>query len=151
MVAGLEYSFGPTGISRAKNAYSHAAFTQRTYIYDMGTTEVHGEVLFMALSRHFGSGSYDIVRKNCNHFSKCALEFLGCESLPDHYQSMERVAATLQSRAGLVQIATLGSYRPNPKADDFELKNVIQNLCFQRSQAMEATEYGPAPRFRNAA
>ena len=150
-MAGLEYSFGPTGIAKAKNAYSHAGFTQRTYLYDMGTTDVPGEVLSMVLSRHFGPGSYDIVRKNCNHFSKCVLEFLGCESLPDHFQSMERVAATLQSRAGLVQAATLGSYRPNPKADDFELKNVIQNLCLQRSQGIEATEYGPAPSFRSAA
>ena len=150
VVAGQELSFGPTGISRAKNAYSHGGFAQRTYFFDMGTTEVNAELLFMVLSRHFGPGTYDLVRKNCNHFTKCALEFLGCDGLPNHYLEMERMATALQSRAGLVQVATLGGYQPNPKADEFDSRSVMQNLRLQRSN-MEETEYGPAPNYSSVA
>ncbi|CAE7039263.1 unnamed protein product, partial [Symbiodinium sp. KB8] len=95
------------------------------------------------MQRHFSRGSYDLLRKNCNHFSRCALEYLGCRKLPTRIQDMERVANMAQDRFGIVKLITLGFYDANPNANDFDVGTVIQNLRLLRDGTM--TEYGPAP------
>ncbi|CAE7677233.1 spin [Symbiodinium pilosum] len=42
----------------------------------MGLTRISGDDLREQLGRFFKRGSYDLLRKNCNSFTDCALFFL---------------------------------------------------------------------------
>jgi len=137
-----EYWFNANGVAVSRFS-SHAGLGGVTQLLDMGTTQVSGDQLFMVMQRHFSRGSYDLLRKNCNDFSRCALEFLGCRKLPRRIQDMERVAKMAQDRFGIVKLITLGFYDANPNANDFDVGTVMQNLRLLRDGTM--TEYGPTP------
>merc|ERR1711971_647024 len=78
-----------------------------------------------ALQRYFVSGTYDLLRKNCNSFSDCALFYLVHKRLPKKYRSMEQLGSAF---SGIVQGASGGQYTPNPKAADFDLEKVILEI-----------------------
>eukprot|EP00439_Symbiodinium_sp_Y106_P046002 s361_g5.t2 len=78
----------------------------------------------LALKPHFKANSYDVVRKNCNHFTYTALTFLDRE-MPDKYQALERLA--FMAPVWLTQMVLPG-YIPNPGADDFDMPRVISLL-----------------------
>lgn len=131
LVDGLEYSFGPAGITVTEGLTSHRRFgraAHETQILYMGLAR-HSEVagLFESLRPFFLMNTYDLLRKNCNSFSDVALYFLlGCRLRRDF-----RVADCVgKACSGLVQV--LGSYRPNPNADGWEVAQVLYELDQQR-------------------
>mmetsp|Transcript_20661 Transcript_20661/g.48229 ORF Transcript_20661/g.48229 Transcript_20661/m.48229 type:complete len:247 (-) Transcript_20661:22-762(-) len=139
VIDGKEIWFNATGISKSPPGASHVKLGRRPQVIDMGTSDISGDRVFSELSRHFGFGSYDLIRKNCNDFSACALEFLGCGPFPPHFQNMEKFA-----KAGLIDLATFGGYERNPEANDFDRQRVIDNLLLLR--CLDPGEYGPVPR-----
>ena len=84
VVEGQKCFFSPTGIvfdkMFSKTACSHRNLPQQTHVYN---ADIIGESL--VLSRHFGPGSYDVTRKNCNILTKCACTSLvarSCRRVP---------------------------------------------------------------------
>merc|ERR1712232_1455816 len=83
IVNGEEFSFSDGGISTSmERLASHVAQPPREgqpapklnpQVFDMGMSLHSGGSMKRALERHFAAGTYDLLRKNCNSFSDCAL------------------------------------------------------------------------------
>lgn len=123
-IGNLEYSFGPQGIGRNPPYQSHAFFPGSIQVQELGKTDVSGEWLLKALTHHFKEGSYDLLRKNCNSFSDCALYYTLGLRLDDKYKALETLGVDAD-KMGVVRMLSLGEYKPNPKAEEFDLKHVI--------------------------
>lgn len=123
-----EFSFSDAGISRARGTASHSCLGGSTGSFrkfDMGTTRCTGDHLQQTLSRYFMPGTYDLLKKNCNSFSDCALSFLVEKRLDSKYRSLERLGA---SAFNVVPTFNPMPYTPNPRAADFDLEAVILSL-----------------------
>ena len=94
-------------------------------LFPPGLTPYTGAELVKALGHHFKEGSYDLLRKNCNSFSDCALWFLLERRLDVSYRGLEQVGAVADSNAGLVQYLSGSRYMPNPAADSFDLERTV--------------------------
>eukprot|EP00930_Biecheleria_cincta_P045519 TRINITY_DN31367_c0_g1_i1.p1 TRINITY_DN31367_c0_g1~~TRINITY_DN31367_c0_g1_i1.p1 ORF type:complete len:234 (-),score=41.22 TRINITY_DN31367_c0_g1_i1:2-703(-) len=131
LVAGEEYFFCPTGINCSPNVISHqsGANMQRIYI---GLSQASGSELLEFLEHHFRPGSYDLLRKNCNSFTDCAMYFLCEQRLGLRYRTVEKLAWAADDNVGLLQGITNGDYRPNPRADEFELQAVLAEIELAR-------------------
>jgi len=126
-----EYSFNQHGISAGIYTQSHQGLRNKskTEMLDVGVSYKSGADLCRALAPFFREGSYDLLRKNCNSFSACAVSFLLGGRLQDRFQAMERLAA---DSPNLVQIFTLGDYKPNAKADHFNQQEVCEMVSLGR-------------------
>jgi len=131
LVAGEEYYFCPAGICTSARLTSHqgGAQMQRFYIGLSGTS---GAELLEFLSQLFRPGSYDLLRKNCNSFTDCALYFLCEQRLELRYRTVEKLAWVADDSTGLLQKVTQGDYVPNPRAQDFELQAVLKEIEIAR-------------------
>jgi len=76
---------------------------------------------------HFSQGSYDILLKNCNAFSDCAIFCLFGTRLDDRYSATEKY---FTEKIGVehLQTMTQGLYQPNSKALNFLVDDVIAML-----------------------
>mmetsp|Transcript_93538 Transcript_93538/g.260449 ORF Transcript_93538/g.260449 Transcript_93538/m.260449 type:complete len:245 (-) Transcript_93538:88-822(-) len=128
VVNGEEFFFSDAGITSAQNLFSHKNEKMPNnvpQVFDMGFSHYSGSQLKAALDKHFLPGTYDLLRKNCNSFSDCALFYLLHKRLDKKYRSLEQLGA---SAAGLVQSASGGQYAPNPKAADFDLEKLVADI-----------------------
>jgi hypothetical protein len=114
-------------------------------ITELGYTTMPRRKLVEALKPHFGPGSYDLLRKNCNSFSDCALYFLLGQRLDEKYRSMEKVGATADTYTALIRGVTGGNYQPNPRADNFKSCAVVERL------GREAEKKAPGAKDKGAA
>ena len=105
-------------------------------LFDVGFTNKSISSMLNMLRPHFQSGTYDLLRKNCNSFSDCALWFLLKERLPSTYNSMEKLGNTMQKL-----VMQNSEYTPNPKADNFDKEKVIElctdKLVFKKTEGMK--------------
>jgi hypothetical protein len=125
VVDGQEIFFGcANGVQTTRNLASHAKLAGKPLILDMGFTICSGPQLALALSPHFQIGSYDLIRKNCNSFSDCALYVLLRKRLDVKFCTLERMARNCPS---LVRLGSGGQYVPNPKAADFDVEALIES------------------------
>jgi len=132
-VDGLEYSFGPSGLVVCNTFQSHYCLTNGpTEVIDCGTTMWTGQELTEALQSDFGVGTYDILRKNCNDFSACALFYLTGRRLDTKYRAMEQMGKYADEHLGLIRVVTMGDYVPNPKATTFDVEEIIGRMKFAR-------------------
>lgn len=76
--------------------------------------------------------SHIITRKNCNAFVDCALSFLIGERLDAQYTKAESIGRLLEEHLSLVQVLSGGRYAPNPKADDFDVDEAVDDLRLLR-------------------
>merc|ERR1719215_1737903 len=77
------------------------------------------------LRQYFQPGTYDILRKNCNSFTDCALYYLmGCR-LAWSFRAAERVGLVADESVGIVQAISGGSYVPNHQAAKFNLDAIF--------------------------
>eukprot|EP00931_Biecheleriopsis_adriatica_P041613 TRINITY_DN23770_c0_g1_i1.p1 TRINITY_DN23770_c0_g1~~TRINITY_DN23770_c0_g1_i1.p1 ORF type:complete len:257 (+),score=52.06 TRINITY_DN23770_c0_g1_i1:104-874(+) len=129
LVDEVEYCFGGLGIVTGRPCMSHASFQEKTEVIDLGLSPMSGEEMKQVLTMFFLPGSYDLLRKNCNNFSKCAIYCLLGMPMDRKYQAMESVAA---QATALVQLLTFGGYTPNPDADGFMDENVVEILRASR-------------------
>eukprot|EP00484_Ammonia_sp_Unknown_P002010 CAMPEP_0197022784 /NCGR_PEP_ID=MMETSP1384-20130603/3599_1 /TAXON_ID=29189 /ORGANISM="Ammonia sp." /LENGTH=228 /DNA_ID=CAMNT_0042450887 /DNA_START=23 /DNA_END=709 /DNA_ORIENTATION=+ len=120
VIDGTEYFFDMAGVMSSSSMMSHQGKQQYQKI-EIGYTNKSGSSLERTLRPYFGGGSYDLLRKNCNSFSDCALWYLCRERLPASYNRMEKLGNS-EMLGSLVQS---GQYQPNPKADDFDKEKVI--------------------------
>ncbi|CAK0844183.1 unnamed protein product [Prorocentrum cordatum] len=134
LVDGLEYCFGPSGVSVSKGCGSHRQFVSSPpTVLAMGYSRISGDEMRRALSPLFRAGSYDLLRKNCNAFSDCALYYLLGARLAWRYRGLDQIGAALGGqRSGLAQgilrAAVGGAYVPNPAAAGFSLDASLQKL-----------------------
>eukprot|EP00419_Tripos_fusus_P006464 CAMPEP_0172689416 /NCGR_PEP_ID=MMETSP1074-20121228/23127_1 /TAXON_ID=2916 /ORGANISM="Ceratium fusus, Strain PA161109" /LENGTH=106 /DNA_ID=CAMNT_0013509215 /DNA_START=404 /DNA_END=721 /DNA_ORIENTATION=- len=73
----------------------------------------------------FEPGSYDILRKNCNSFTDCALFLLLGERLQEEFREVDRLGLSAD-KLGLIRLLTMCDYTPNPLAQDFDTDLVLQ-------------------------
>merc|ERR1712032_374276 len=92
----------------------------------MGSTS--GKQMLKALKPHFKVDTYDLLRKNCNSFSDCALFYLLDVRLEPKYRDLEKLGAAAEKNTGLVQSVTGGEYQPNPSADGFDLEKLMKKI-----------------------
>mmetsp|Transcript_11396 Transcript_11396/g.27405 ORF Transcript_11396/g.27405 Transcript_11396/m.27405 type:complete len:248 (-) Transcript_11396:131-874(-) len=128
IVNGDEYFFSDGGISFGSGLQSHKNPQNpdsKPEVFDMGMSPYTGTQMKSALERFFHSGTYDLLRKNCNSFSDCALFYLLHKRLDKKYRAMEKLGA---SAMGIVQAASGGQYQPNPKAEGFDVEKVCDEI-----------------------
>lgn len=137
LIDGRELFFGYTnGIQASRGLASHAKLGRKPTILDMGITLCSGAELAFTLAPYFEKGSYDLLRKNCNSFSDCALFILLGKRLDAKYCALERMASNMPS---LVRLGSGGHYVPNPKAADFDVNVLIEKTL------VDCIEFPPAP------
>mmetsp|Transcript_13564 Transcript_13564/g.38560 ORF Transcript_13564/g.38560 Transcript_13564/m.38560 type:complete len:218 (+) Transcript_13564:73-726(+) len=120
----VEFCFSRAGVSNNMAWMSHKRLHGPFTVFDMGTTSTPGVALMKALGQFFTAGTYDLLRKNCNTFSDCALFYLLGYRLDPKYRMMEQVGE-VADRLAIVRMLTLGSYEPNPKAEGFSVGQVL--------------------------
>mmetsp|Transcript_56593 Transcript_56593/g.127708 ORF Transcript_56593/g.127708 Transcript_56593/m.127708 type:complete len:118 (+) Transcript_56593:221-574(+) len=96
---------------------------------DKGITSVSGEAMVKVLRPFFREGSYDLLRKNCNCFSDCALFYLLGRRLEGKYKVLEQLCEYMERNAGLVRLLSLGDYTQNPEADSFDQVQVLRIIA----------------------
>lgn len=135
IVNGEEFSFSDGGISIARGTDSHDAMARQansttqvqiqTQVLNMGMSMYSGSQLKSALERHFAPGTYDLLKKNCNSFSDCAVAYLLKKRLDTKYRQLEQLGA---KNPGLVSQLSGSGYTPNPKVQDFDLEKLIKDI-----------------------
>mmetsp|Transcript_38561 Transcript_38561/g.77589 ORF Transcript_38561/g.77589 Transcript_38561/m.77589 type:complete len:223 (-) Transcript_38561:279-947(-) len=127
----VEFSFTKQGLIGAPLFHSHFQTKGPLQVIEMGLTDIPASKMLAALEPYFMSGSYDILRKNCNAFSDCALHYLLGARLEEEYRAIDKFGTTAE-RFGLVRLITMGDYRPNPLANGFDLEQVLEHMGSQR-------------------
>jgi len=135
MVAGEEYFFSPMGIIHSPRLASHKQ-NPETQVFHMGFSRFSGQDLMDFLDQYFPMGHYDLLRKNCNCFSDCALYFLCEQRLDWTYRKVEHLGKLADDHAGIIQSISAGDYTPNPRAVGFDLEATIDEIK-ARSDAFE--------------
>merc|ERR1711924_94711 len=67
----------------------------RSVVFEVGQTQKTGDDLSEVLKPYFQQDSYDLVCKNCNSFTDCALAFLLSRRLPKKYSMTESLGKDL--------------------------------------------------------
>merc|ERR1719454_416878 len=94
----------------------------------MGLTSLEGKEMAKALKPFFEAGSYDLLKKNCNSFSDCALFYLLDIRLDQSYRGLEQIGDHADRNMGLVQQISGGEYTPNRHSARFNLEQVIKQI-----------------------
>jgi hypothetical protein len=131
LLAGLEYFYGGAGIVCSPKISSHKKKSKMQRIC-VGISTYSGAELLAVLREYFPPGQYDLLRKNCNAFSDCALYFLCGQRLSWSFKGMDQIGI-FADQFGLIQSISAGEYCPNPKAADFDVEAVILELDAERT------------------
>eukprot|EP00930_Biecheleria_cincta_P048802 TRINITY_DN34066_c0_g1_i1.p1 TRINITY_DN34066_c0_g1~~TRINITY_DN34066_c0_g1_i1.p1 ORF type:complete len:228 (-),score=41.32 TRINITY_DN34066_c0_g1_i1:75-737(-) len=148
LVDGDEYSFSRSGLVRAKGWLSHRHLSGPTLVLSMGESRLAGMAMAKALRNYFQPNTYDLLLKNCNHFSDCALFYLLGRRLPDKYKAAEQLGASVEKALGLIKMLSLGDYKENPQAVGFDSQIVLKSLGSagaadkDQSLSLEALAFG---------
>jgi len=90
-------------------------------LVDLGHSSKTGEDLF-GLLPFFLPGTYDIILKNCNAFTDCAIHYLLGLRLCEECTLLEHA---ISRNVDMFEKLTLGYYTRNPKASRFSHEDVI--------------------------
>ncbi|CAE7423825.1 unnamed protein product [Symbiodinium sp. CCMP2456] len=131
VVDNAEYTFTPSGIMRNVLKGQLDPAGNDGVAYFRGVSTISGPTMVRILLPFFKEGSYDVLKKNCNTFSDCALFCLLGERLPIKYRTIEKVAGVLDDVTGVVQALTMCNYKPNPQAKAFEIVPVLKQIDFR--------------------
>lgn len=123
LVNGEEFFFSDSGIFTDRALNSHQ--TKPSERIELGYSDKTGTQLLQALQPHFKSGTYDLVRKNCNSFSDCAIYYLLGQRLERRFCALEKLG---QANTDLLSQMTKGMYKPNPAVDDFQVEDILGAL-----------------------
>lgn len=143
----FEYYFDSLGIMAAPPLWSHLQAQAKkgvaaTAIKDYGTCSKSGLAMAHALRPHFAKQTYDLLYKNCNHFSDAALYYLNRSRMEGKLTRLERFAtstdpvsttlmnnilrAVIQHRTG--EPCERDIYVTNPHAKEFSLAQVFAEV-----------------------
>lgn len=131
LIEGDEYFFSPMGIIHSPNISSHKKNPAMQRIF-IGLSKYSGSDLVEFFDNLFPPGHYDLLRKNCNSFSDCALYFLCEQRLDLKWRAVERFGCLADDHYGIVQSISGGEYVPNPQAVGFDLDAVIAEVDAER-------------------
>lgn len=123
-----EYSFGNLGLVQGAPLASHLCLPRKHNIMVVGNTTMTGDEMIMVLQQYFHQGTYDMLRKNCNTFSDCAIFLLCGTRLPPVFCDLERIGYWAERAFNLMQAITGGTYRPNPAVRNFDVEKVIARI-----------------------
>lgn len=143
LVDNIEYEFNGQGIVRCQGPQSHQKFSKKTEMIDMGTSMRGGTAMMNSLSQYFAAGTYDLLRKNCNTFSDCALFYLTGQRMNAKYRALEKVGESIDKWTPIIGTLFKG-YKKNPYADAFKTVDVVNHIEGQR-QVSDASSRPPAP------
>merc|ERR1712061_203794 len=132
-----EYEFCSRGIVQANGPQSHERFRGKPETIDMRTSPYGGQELLALLSRDFAPGTYDLLRKNCNTFSDCALMFLVGQRMKPEHRALEKLGESLDRYTPIIG-SLFKNYKRNSNVDNFETMVVIERV-------EEAKRNSPAP------
>ena len=127
-INGTEYFFDGNGIMSSGNRASHAPDPNNpkarygTTATLIGYSNKTGTDVKEKLRQYFASGTYDLLRKNCNCFSDCALWYCCKIRLASNYRSLENKGKKFPS------LVKQFGYEANPKADSYDHEGVIMAL-----------------------
>uniref|UniRef100_A0A7S2CEA5 PPPDE domain-containing protein n=1 Tax=Alexandrium andersonii TaxID=327968 RepID=A0A7S2CEA5_9DINO len=125
----VEFSFSQRGVVTTRNFQSHTHLSGGPHqIIELGTTSLSGAQMARALRPHFKEQTYDLLRKNCNSFTDCAMFYLLGRRLDAKYYELEQIANSADRLMGIVRVLSLGDYKPNPRANAFDLEELIGKL-----------------------
>lgn len=152
IVNGEEFSFSDGGITVARGTDSHNAMARQaqsattqvqinTQVFDMGLSAYAGSSLKASLERYFLPGTYDLLKKNCNTFSDCALFYLLKKRIDSRYRQLENLGAR---NPQLISQLSGNNYQPNPKVQDFDLEKIIQEIDPDKRWDMKGEATGGA-------
>jgi len=135
VVNGEEFFFSDSGIfsDRALNSHQQKP-SERIHL---GFSEKTGSQLLRALQPFFKSGTYDLIRKNCNSFSDAAVYYLLGQRLERRFCALEKLG---QANPDLLSQITKGMYTPNPLVDKFEVDSILPSLDRLNEDGREVTE-----------
>uniref|UniRef100_A0A7S3T1P5 PPPDE domain-containing protein n=1 Tax=Strombidinopsis acuminata TaxID=141414 RepID=A0A7S3T1P5_9SPIT len=120
VVHGVEYWFNSTGINKNEGIRSHIPYRNTPQIFEYGFTTISGHSMVTALSKDFQKNSYDLLRKNCNSFSECALFYLCGTHLGDKFRILEKIGRKVDNHTGFIKAISGGAYKKNPAANAFK-------------------------------
>lgn len=123
IVNGEEFFFSDSGIFTDRMLNSHGGTPSERI--ELGYSAKTGTQLLRALAPYFRPGTYDLVRKNCNSFSECAVYYLLGQRLERRFCAIEKLG---QANTELLAQVTKGMYVPNPAAQDFQVETVLASL-----------------------
>merc|ERR1719469_816826 len=92
VVDDMEYAFTCSGLIE----FVHSG--DKKTVKDLGVTTICGDAMLKTLGPHFMPGTYDLLRKNCNSFSDCALFLLLGKRLDQKYTQLEQIGASADER-----------------------------------------------------
>mmetsp|Transcript_49563 Transcript_49563/g.144076 ORF Transcript_49563/g.144076 Transcript_49563/m.144076 type:complete len:214 (-) Transcript_49563:285-926(-) len=133
LIDDTEYTFSGNGVTTANGPMSHVphrAGGKSTVSQDYGQWEFDLRAFEAIMSREFGPGTYDLLRKNCNSFSECAIFYITGRHTDSKLRSLEGLAQTADRYTSVLQV--LAGYRPNPRAEDFDVERAAMNVRVQR-------------------
>mmetsp|Transcript_5635 Transcript_5635/g.15490 ORF Transcript_5635/g.15490 Transcript_5635/m.15490 type:complete len:193 (+) Transcript_5635:55-633(+) len=134
----IEFSFSFDGVTHGPGLLSHKHLPNGppavTY---MGLTSISGKQMLENMRSNFKRGSYDLLRKNCNSFSDCALFYLLDVRLDPSYRGLEKIGHAADKNVRLVQTVSGGEYTPNREADGFEVEDVIRRVNKDKQKEFE--------------
>jgi len=131
-----EYCFTRSGVVCNPSCKSHARFQSGpAQVVYVGMSHVSGEDMLKGLKPHFAPGTYDLLRKNCNSFSDCALFYLLRRRLDGQYRILEQMLECIDDSIAFVRILSMGEYMPNPKANDFNVGKIL--ACTEAALTVE--------------
>jgi len=93
---------------------------------DLGTTRRTKAEMVRNLRQHFRPGTYDLLRKNCNSFSDCAMYFLLQQRLPAEYRTLEQLGVGASPVVTPILERVAGG--PLTITLDFDLEEVIRQI-----------------------
>lgn len=124
LVNGEEFFFSDSGIFNDRALTSHQGSPSERV--DLGMSGRTGAQLLHALGPFFRPGTYDLVRKNCNSFSDCALHYLLGRRLENRFAALDRLGQLASPE--MLQRMTKGMYHPNPAAAQYKTSEVLAEL-----------------------
>lgn len=124
VVNGEEFFFSDSGIFNDRALTSHQGSPSERF--ELGMSSKTGAQLMRALTAHFRPGSYDLIRKNCNSFSDCAIYYLLRKRLQSRFSALERLGQRASHE--LLQKFTQGSYVPNKAAEAYKVDDVLRAI-----------------------
>merc|ERR1712014_63278 len=97
----------------------------------MGLTEVPANDMWRVLGPLFPPGTYDLIRKNCNCFSDCALFYLLGDRLETRFRAIEKMGKGGQRKFGLLSGLNMVGlrYEENPAAAGWKNDEVVEHLA----------------------
>eukprot|EP00418_Pyrodinium_bahamense_P080007 CAMPEP_0179060558 /NCGR_PEP_ID=MMETSP0796-20121207/25928_1 /TAXON_ID=73915 /ORGANISM="Pyrodinium bahamense, Strain pbaha01" /LENGTH=176 /DNA_ID=CAMNT_0020757345 /DNA_START=118 /DNA_END=648 /DNA_ORIENTATION=+ len=141
VVADMEFAFSSKGIEARNGIQSHNAFRDNPTITELGFTSMSRTAMVQTLRPYFLPGSYDLLRKNCNSFTDCALFYLTGKRLDQKYRALEKIGALMDSYGGAISALSGGKYKPNPQADTFQSCKVV--ALIKKPEKAERAEERP--------